>query len=222
MLPVTDDLLKRYRIMAQVYEHEKLVHLPWFTRPRFIKDKNGIPALSDNPHYDPSTVYIPEKEYKAMSATMLQFWSYKKDNMDKILMFKLGRFYEMFFEDAIACNIVLGLRWMGDRIYKLHVGFPETNLHRHCARLIDHGFCVAVVDQTETSMMAEQRLGIDGANNRIRLKNGTVICKEKVVVERELTNIITRATLPQENQVDLPTETRWVLSIREEATTIEG
>jgi DNA mismatch repair ATPase MutS len=29
--------------------------------------------------------------------------------MDKIVMFKLGRFYEMFNEDAIACNIVLGL-----------------------------------------------------------------------------------------------------------------
>ena len=49
--------------------------------------------------------------------------------MDKIVMFKLGRFYEMFNEDAIVCNIVLGLRWMGG-YFKVHVGFPESMLQK--------------------------------------------------------------------------------------------
>jgi DNA mismatch repair protein MSH6 len=58
---------------------------------------------------------------------MTQYWNYKKNNMDKIILFKLGRFYEMFYEDAVACHIILDLNWMGGK-HKIHVGFPENML----------------------------------------------------------------------------------------------
>ena len=113
--------------MAKVYSHEKLILLPWFTRPKFLKDAKMISSISENPSYDCCSLYIPEKEMKALSPTMAQYWGHKKENMDKILMFKLGRFYEMFYEDAIACHIMLGLKWMGGH-HKVHVGFPESML----------------------------------------------------------------------------------------------
>jgi DNA mismatch repair protein MSH6 len=76
---------------------------------------------------------------------MSQYWNYKKDNFDKILFFKLGRFYEMFYEDAIACHILLDLNWMGGK-YKVHVGFPENMLLKTSQKLVNMGFEVAVVD----------------------------------------------------------------------------
>jgi DNA mismatch repair protein MSH6 len=52
---------------------------------------------------------------------MKQFWKIKSENHDKIVLFKLGKFYEMFYEDAAIGNKYLDLKWMGT---KMHVGFP--------------------------------------------------------------------------------------------------
>ena len=34
---------------------------------------------------------------------MLQYWKIKETNHEKILFFKLGKFYEIFHADAIVC-----------------------------------------------------------------------------------------------------------------------
>ena len=34
---------------------------------------------------------------------MTQYWQLKVDNFEKIFFFKLGKFYEIFFSDAILC-----------------------------------------------------------------------------------------------------------------------
>lgn len=56
-----------------------------------------------------------------MTETMKQYWRIKSENFDKIILFKLGKFYEMFYEDAAVGNRHLDLKWMGN---KMHVGFP--------------------------------------------------------------------------------------------------
>ena len=84
--------------------------------------------------------------------------------MDKVMMFKLGRFYEAFFEDGVVLNLVLGYGWMGG-IHKVHTGFPETQLLKVSQKLVNIGFEVAVIDQTETNIMAEERLNIDRNKN---------------------------------------------------------
>ena len=43
---------------------------------------------------------------------MFQYWHLKQDNFDKILCFKLGKFYEMFYEDALIGHKLLDLNWM--------------------------------------------------------------------------------------------------------------
>jgi DNA mismatch repair protein MSH6 len=72
--------------------------------PNFIKDENVMDAerrRPDHPDYDPTTLYVPPSEWKGFTPCMQQYWEIKKTNYDKILFFKLGKFYEMFHNDAI-------------------------------------------------------------------------------------------------------------------------
>ncbi len=71
---------------------------------------------------------MPESEWKNFTGAMAQYWRIKSENFDKIIFFKLGKFYELFYEDALAGNQLLELKWMGD---KMHVGFPERSLERY-------------------------------------------------------------------------------------------
>jgi DNA mismatch repair protein MSH6 len=43
----------------------------------------------NDPEYDPSTLYIPEKEYSKMPKTIHQYWKIKSKNFDKIVAFKV-------------------------------------------------------------------------------------------------------------------------------------
>ena len=87
---------------------------------------------------------------------MIQYWKLKVDNFEKIFLFKLGKFYEIFFSDAIICQKLLDLNWMGGA-KKLHIGFPEKVLNKYLEILVNHGFKVAVIEQTETPKMMENR-----------------------------------------------------------------
>lgn len=65
--------------------------------------------------------------------------------MDKIFLFKLGKFYEMFYMDAIIGQKELDLNWMGGA-KKLHVGFPEKALDKYLSVLVNLGYKVAVIE----------------------------------------------------------------------------
>lgn len=49
------------------------------------------------------------------------------------MFFKLGKFYELFYEDAYISNKYLDLNWMGK---KMHTGFPEKALEKFANLLI--------------------------------------------------------------------------------------
>lgn len=83
-----------------------------------------------DPDYDPSTIFVPPHEWKGFSGSLVQYWQIKEVNFDKIIFFKLGKFYEIFYSDAIICNKELDLAWMA-KDKKLHVGFPEKMLDKY-------------------------------------------------------------------------------------------
>ena len=60
---------------------------------------------------------------------MYQYWLFKKDNYDKVICFKIGKFYELFEEDAVICHKILDLHFMQGN--KLHVGFPERAIVKY-------------------------------------------------------------------------------------------
>ena len=76
---------------------------------------------------------------------MRQYWDIKSQMFDKICFFKLGKFYEIFCNDAIICHTVLDLAWMHE-IKRLHVGFPEKLLDQYIEKLVSLGYKVVVVE----------------------------------------------------------------------------
>lgn len=156
--------------------------LPEFLKSEKIQDK--MRRRPDDANYDPTTLYVPESFLKSKDCTpvMKQYWKFKVDNFDKIILFKLGKFYELFYDDAIVGNQVLDLNWMGNDPKKLHVGFPEKCLEEKAARLVDAGFKVCVIEQTERpeEMMERRKSGNGGSKDK--------------VVNRELCNVFTKGT----------------------------
>lgn len=86
---------------------------------------------------------------------MRQFWTIKSANFDKIVLFKLGKFYELFYDDAAIGNKYLDLKYMGT---KMHTGFPEKSLERYTNDLVSLGFKTVVVEQMETPDQMNDRI----------------------------------------------------------------
>ena len=152
--------------------------LPDFLKPENIKDKNG--SRPDSPQYDCNTLYVPQDFIKKQTPAMRQFWEFKSQNFDKVLFFKLGKFYEMFYDDAIIGNQILDLNWMGNDSRKLHVGFPEKALEAKAEKLVAAGFKIAVIEQTETPEEMKERF-----------KSGD---KGEKTIKRKLCNVYTKGT----------------------------
>ena len=106
--------------------------------------------------YDPSTLYIPAEAWKDFTPTMRQYWKIKAQRYDHIVFFKLGKFYEVLYNDAIVCQRLLDLQWMyGPN--KLHVGFPEKNRVRYGNVLVEKGYKVTVVEQVRVDKRDDKK-----------------------------------------------------------------
>lgn len=86
---------------------------------------------------------------------MKQFWKIKQTNFDKLILFKLGKFYEMFYDDAMIGNKYLDLKFMGT---KMHAGFPEKTLDKYVEQFVNLGFKTAIVEQMETPDQMQERI----------------------------------------------------------------
>lgn len=102
-----------------------------------------------------------------------QYRSVKKEYADCILFFRLGDFYEMFFEDAEIASreldIVLTARDGGQRKIPM-CGVPYHAANNYIKRLLERGFRVAICDQVEDPRQA------------------------KGIVQREVTRVVTPGT----------------------------
>ena len=80
----------------------------------------------------------------------------KIENPERILLYRLGDFFECFFEDAIKLSQLLELTLTGKEAGKLigrvpMAGIPHHSAERYCAELIQKGFSVSLCDQLETT-----------------------------------------------------------------------
>ncbi len=88
----------------------------------------------------------------ALSPMMRQYMSIKECYQDTILLYRLGDFYEMFFDDAVTASRVLDLTLTGrdcglDERAPM-CGVPYHAVDSYMARLIDAGYKVAICEQT--------------------------------------------------------------------------
>lgn len=89
----------------------------------------------------------------ALSPMMQQYMEIKEQHEDCILFFRLGDFYEMFFEDAITASKELELTLTGKNCGLEErapmCGVPFHSADNYIAKLIDKGYKVAVCEQVE-------------------------------------------------------------------------
>jgi DNA mismatch repair protein MutS len=113
---------------------------------------------------------------KAQSHTplMQQYWDIKAQHMDKILLFRMGDFYEMFFDDAIKAapllNIALTSRSKTQGQEVAMCGVPHHSIGPQINKLLAHGLKVAICDQIE---------------------NASEKSKEAKIVKRAVTRVVT-------------------------------
>ncbi|MDA0261882.1 MAG: DNA mismatch repair protein MutS, partial [Proteobacteria bacterium] len=116
-----------------------------------------------------------------------QYLEIKRAHPEGLLLFRMGDFYEMFFDDAIKASAALSIaltkrgRHQGDDIPMC--GIPFHAADSYVDRLIRAGFKVAVCEQVEDPAEAKKR-------------------GPKAIVAREVLRVITHGTLTEETLLD--------------------
>lgn len=112
---------------------------------------------------------------------MQQYLNAKQQTPDAVLLFRMGDFYELFYDDAKIAAEVLGIaltsREKGENAIPM-AGFPHPALENYLDKLIRAGYRVAIADQVEDPKLA------------------------KGLVKREITRIVTAGTLTDEGLLD--------------------
>jgi DNA mismatch repair protein MutS len=118
---------------------------------------------------------------------MAQWFAIKADHQDALLFFRMGDFYELFFEDAqaaaAALDIALTARGSHAGAPIAMCGVPVSQAEMYLARLIRRGFRVAIVEQMEEASAARAR----GAKGPLR---------------REVVRLVTPGTLTEESLLE--------------------
>lgn len=127
------------------------------------------------------------KKYNYISATpvMQQFLDIKFAHIECLVLFRMGDFYELFYEDAITASRILGIALTkkgktGENVIEM-CGVPYHALENYLNKLLEDGFKVAVCDQLETPEEAKKRGGY------------------KAIVKRDVTRIITPGTIIEDS-----------------------
>ena len=113
---------------------------------------------------------------------MRQYMEIKEQNKDNILFFRLGDFYEMFFDDAILVSKELELTLTGKNCGLEErapmCGVPFHSVDPYIEKLIQRGYKVAICEQVEDPKDA------------------------KGLVKREIVRIVTPGTVTSSNILD--------------------
>ena len=131
---------------------------------------------------------IADVDINKVSPMMRQYMEIKQNNPDIIIMFRLGDFYEMFFEDAINVSKELELTLTGknagldERIPMC--GIPYHAINMYLEKLVENGHKVGICEQLEDPKEA------------------------KGVVKRGLTKIVSRGTIIDESLLE--TENNYI------------
>lgn len=185
---------------ATIWDHEKL---EWLQEG---KRKDGKRRRQTEEDYDPTTLYVPEDFQNKNTPGMRRWWQLKSEMFDTVIFYKVGKFYELYHMDAVTGVNELGLTFM--RGNWAHSGFPEIGFSRFSDVLVQKGYKVARVEQTETPEMMEARC-----------KTMAKPTKFDRVVRREVCRIITRGTQTYSVLDGSPSESqsKFLLSLKEKA-----
>ena len=129
----------------------------------------------------------PQAATAVVTPMMAQYLEIKAEHPDCLLFYRMGDFYELFFDDAVrasaALNITLTKRGRHQGADISMCGVPVHSHESYLEKLISSGFRVAVCEQTEDPAEAKKR----GA---------------KSVVNRAVVRVVTPGTLTEDTLLD--------------------
>ena len=129
-----------------------------------------------------------------LTPMMRQYRAAKADiPEDAILLFRLGDFYEMFFEDAVRASAIMELTLTKRQGYPM-CGFPYHALDAQLPRLLNAGVKVAIAEQLEDPKLAKGI--VKRAITRI-ITPGTVI--DSSMLNPSVSNFLTALNLGKNN-----------------------
>jgi DNA mismatch repair protein MutS len=143
---------------------------------------DGVPGDAGEAGTVRETV-VPE----GVTPSMAQFLEIKAANPDSILWYRMGDFYELFFDDAVLASKALGIvltkrgKHLGEDIPMC--GVPIHRADEYLQRLIRSGYRVAVCEQLEDPAEARKR-------------------GSKAVVRRDVVRLVTPGTLTEDALLD--------------------
>ena len=130
----------------------------------------------------------------SLTPMMRQYHEAKQSAPDALLLFRMGDFYELFYEDAQeaarALQLTLTSRDKGENATPM-AGFPHHQLDGYLGKLISAGYRVAICDQVEDPREA------------------------KGIVKREITRVVTPGTINDDALLD-PRSSNFLLAIADE------
>jgi DNA mismatch repair protein MutS len=122
-----------------------------------------------------------------LTPMMVQYTQVKQQYPDCLLFYRMGDFYELFFDDAVQASAALDITLTkrgskGDDVPMC--GVPWHSHESYLAKLIRLGFKVAICEQVETPEEAKQRGGY------------------KALVKRDVVRVVTQGTLTEDTLLD--------------------
>ena len=127
-----------------------------------------------------------------LTPMMKQYLEIKKDNPDSILFFRLGDFYEMFFDDALTASKELEITLTGKECGLEErapmCGVPYHAVDSYLSRLVQKGYKVAIAEQMEDPKQA------------------------KGLVKREVIRVVTPGTITSSQALD-ETKNNYLMAI---------
>src|SRR6476646_9340787 len=145
------------------------------------------PGFEAAPPTDGGAALTPRDDAGRVTPVMEQYIEIKAANPDCLLFYRMGDFYELFFDDAEVASRALGIaltkrgKHLGDDIPMC--GVPIHAADGYLQKLIARGYRVAVCEQVEDPAEARKRGG-------------------KSVVRRDVVRLVTPGTLTEEALLD--------------------
>ena len=154
------------------------------------KKKKSIRKSTDTPAWTNQDLVPLDR----LTPVLRHYVELKRQNPERILLYRLGDFFECFFEDAIKLSEVLELTLTGKEGGKTigrvpMAGIPHHAAERYCSELIKKGFSIALCDQVES-----------------------IANKEGALLKREITRIITPGTVIEEGMLEAH-RNNWLVAV---------
>ncbi len=181
--------------------------------PAAEQDAAGQDASSDLPPWHHHGLVDPDQ----LTPMLRHYVELKAAHPERVLLYRLGDFFECFFEDALSLSRLLELTLTGKEAGKAMgrvpmAGIPHHAAERYCAELVRRGLSVALCDQLETASAKGPAKGelLKRGITRV-LTPGTVLEDEMLSARRN--NWLCAVVLSAEGD-----GTRWGLAVADVST----